>query len=389
MKRATGRYEKSSVAGETVAAFIPHPLPPSRPSLILDDALRELLRKAEHNLARLELAGEMIPSLDWFLYGFVRKEAVISSQIEGTQASLIDLLTFEATDRAADLPKEDVEEVCNYVKALKYAREQLHRKRGLPLSARLLGETHKRLMSGARGGDKQPGEVRRSQNWIGGTRPGNAVYVPPPPQALAELLGAFEKYIHAKDDLPPLVRAGLLHAQFETIHPFLDGNGRLGRLLVTLALEHWKLLSQPLLYLSLFFKRHRAEYYRLLNQIRIEGDWEAWISFFLEGVAVIADEAADMARDQFELVSRDRERLLARPDSTVVSLRLFERLPMKPILTAANVVVELETTKPTAMKAINLLVEAGILSEITGKKRDQAFAYSAYLARLRIGTDIE
>ena len=211
----------------------------------------------------------------------------------------------------------------------------------------------------------------------------------PPPQALAELLGAFEKYIHAKDDLPPLVRAGLLHAQFETIHPFLDGNGRLGRLLVTLALEHWKLLSQPLLYLSLFFKRHRAEYYRLLNQIRIEGDWEAWISFFLEGVAVIADEAADMARDQFVLVSRDRERLLARPDSTVVSLRLFERLPMKPILTAANVVVELETTKPTAMKAINLLVEAGILSEITGKKRDQAFAYSAYLARLRIGTDIE
>jgi len=389
MKRTTGRYENSSVTGETVAAFIPFPLPPADPPLILDETLRGHLGKAEHNLSRLELAGEVVPSLDWFIYGFVRKEAVISSQIEGTQASLIDLLTFEATDRTGESLKADVEEVCNYIDALKYAREQLRRKRGLPLSIRLLKETHKRLMSGVRGGDKQPGEVRRSQNWIGGTRPGNAVYVPPPPQALAQLLGALEKYIHSDDSLPPLIRAGLLHAQFETIHPFLDGNGRLGRLLVTLALEHWKLLSQPLLYLSLFFKRHRDEYYRLLNRIRTEGDWEAWIAFFLEGVAVIAEEAAGVARDLFELVSRDRERLLARPDSTVISLRLFERLPVKPILTAANVVAQLETTKPTAMKALNLLVEAGILSEITGKKRDKTFGYSDYLERLRIGTDIE
>jgi len=389
MKRTTGRYEKSSVTEETVAAFIPHPLPPVRPPLILDEALLELLRKAEHNLARLELAGEMVPSLDWFIYAFVRKEAVISSQIEGTQASLIDLLTFEATDRTGETLKADVEEVCNYIDALKYARDELSRKRGLPLSMRLLKETHKRLMKGVRGGDKQPGVVRRSQNWIGGTRPGNAVYVPPPPQALAELLGALEKYIHSDDALPPLVRAGLLHAQFETIHPFLDGNGRLGRLLVTLALEHWGLLTQPLLYLSLFFKRHRADYYRLLNQIRTEGDWEAWTAFFLEGVAVIAEEAGGVAHDLFELVSRDRERLLARPNSTVISLRLFERLPVKPILTVANVVAQLETTKPTAMKALKALVDAGILSEITGKKRDQTFGYSAYLERLRIGTDIE
>lgn len=389
MKRTTGRYENSSITGETVAAFIPFSLPPADPPLILDDALRGHLGKAEHNLARLELAGEMVPSLDWFIYGFVRKEAVISSQIEGTQASLIDLLTFEATDRAGESLKADVEEVCNYIDALKYAREQLRRKRGLPLSMRLLKETHKRLMSGVRGGDKQPGEVRRSQNWIGGTRPGNAVYVPPPPQDLAQLLGAFEKYIHSDDSLPPLVRAGLFHAQFETIHPFLDGNGRVGRLLVTLALEHWELLSQPLLYLSLFFKRHREEYYRLLNLIRTEGDWESWTAFFLEGVAAIAEEAAGVAHDLFELVSRDRERLLARPDSTVVSLRLFERLPVKPILTAANVVAQLETTKPTAMKALNLLVEAGILSEITGKKRDKTFGYSDYLEHLRIGTDIE
>jgi len=389
MKRTTGRYENSSVTGETVAAFIPFSLPPADPPLILDDALRGHLGKAEQNLARLELAGEMVPSLDWFIYGFVRKEAVISSQIEGTQASLIDLLTFEATDRAGESLKADVEEVCNYIDALKYAREQLRRKRGLPLSTRLLKETHKRLMSGVRGGDKQPGKVRRNQNWIGGTRPGNAVYVPPPPQELAQLLGALEKYIHSHDSLPPLVRAGLLHAQFETIHPFLDGNGRVGRLLVTLTLEHWELLSQPLLYLSLFFKRHREEYYRLLNLIRTEGDWEAWTAFFLEGVAAIAEEAAGVARDLFELVSRDRERLLARSDSTVISLRLFERLPVKPILTAANVVAQLETTKPTAMKALNLLVEAGILSEITGKKRDKTFGYSDYLEHLRIGTDIE
>ncbi len=389
MKRVTGRYEKSSVTGETVAAFVPHALPPADPPLALDESLLELLRRAERNLARLELAGEMVPSLDWFIYGFVRKEAVISSQIEGTQASLIDLLTFEATDRASEKLKADVEEVCNYLEALKYARGELRRKRGLPLSMRLLKETHKRLMHGVRGGDKQPGEVRRSQNWIGGTRPGNAVYVPPPFHMLPDLLGALETYIHSDNDFPPLIRAGLIHAQFETIHPFLDGNGRIGRLLITLLLEHWSLLSQPLLYLSLFFKRHCEEYYRQLNLIRTEGDWESWITYFLEGVAVIAEEASDKARDLFELVTTDRSRLLARADSTVMAIRIFEILPVKPILTVANVVERLETTKPTAMKAINLLVQTGILSEITGKKRDQTFGYSDYLEHLRIGTDIE
>jgi Fic family protein len=389
MKRTTGRYETSSVAGEMVAAFIPHPLPPADPPLALDESLLALMRKAEGSLARLELAGEMVPSLKWFIYGFVRKEAVISSQIEGTQASLIDLLIFEATDRTGESLKADVEEVCNYLDALKYARDELQRQRGLPLSMRLLKGTHKRLMQGVRGSGKQPGEVRRCQNWIGGTRPGNAVYVPPPPQALAELLGSVEKYMYADDNLPPLVRAGLIHAQFETIHPFLDGNGRVGRLLITLLLEHWNLLSQPLLYLSLFFKRHRDEYYRLLNLIRTEGDWEAWMAYFLEGVAVIAEEAADVARDLSELVSKGRNCLLTRANSTVMALRIFELLPVKPILTVANVVEQLETTKPTAMKAINLLADAGILSEITGRKRGQTFGYTAYLERLRIGTDIE
>jgi cell filamentation protein, protein adenylyltransferase len=387
MERRTGRYKKYSYTSETVAAFIPYPLPPRNPPLTLDEPLRDMLRKAESNLAQLEQAGKMVPSLEWFIYGFVRKEAVISSQIEGTQASLIDLLTFEATDRAGETLKADVEEVCNYVDALKYALDELRRKRGLPLSMRLLKKTHTRLMRGVRGADKKPGEVRRSQNWIGGTRPGNAVYVPPPPQELADLLGSLEKYIHAKDALPPLVRAGLLHAQFETIHPFLDGNGRLGRLLITLLLEHWGLLSQPLLYLSLFFKRHQAEYYRRLGLIRTEGDWELWMSYFLEGVAVIAQEAAVTAHDLFNLVSQDRVNLLSRTDSTVMCLRLFEQLPVRPVFTAANIVEQLETTKPTAMKAIHLLLKAGVLSEITGKKRDQTFAYSAYLDRLRIEKD--
>ena len=388
MKRTTGRYEKSTVAGEEVAAFVPHALPPVNPSFVPDKTMMEVLQKAEHNLMRLDQAGDMVPSMEWFIYGFVRKEAVISSQIEGTQASLLDLLTFEATDRTTETLKADVEEVCNYVNALNYARAELNSEQGLPLSMRLLKETHKLLMQGVRGSNKQPGELRRSQNWIGGTRPGNAIYVPPPPQLLDECLVSLETYIHAESSLPPLIRIGLLHAQFETIHPFLDGNGRLGRLLITLLLEHRGMLSRPLLYLSLFFKRHRQEYYRQLNLIRTDGDWESWIAFFLEGIETIADEAVNVARDLFELVAKDRELLLSGPDSTIMSLRIFEQLPVLPILTVAWVVERMKTSKPTAMKAINLLVKAGVLSEITGRKRDKTFAYSAYLDLLRLGTDL-
>ncbi|MGB5683080.1 MAG: Fic/DOC family N-terminal domain-containing protein, partial [Polyangiales bacterium] len=262
MARVTGRYERTAVAGEEVRAFVPRPLPPVDPALSLDSEALALLGRAERELSRLELAGEMVPSVDWFIYGFVRKEAVISSQIEGTQATLIDLLTFEAQREDDSAPGPDVQEVCNYVDALAYARAQLRRRKGLPLSMRLLNQTHARLMKGARGADKQPGKIRRTQNWIGGTRPGNAIFVPPPPNLLDGLLSDFERYIHAADELPPLVRAGLLHLQFETIHPYLDGNGRIGRLLVTLLLEEWNLLSQPLLYLSLFFKQNREDYYR-------------------------------------------------------------------------------------------------------------------------------
>lgn len=390
-KRATGRYERTTVGGEEVAAFVPHALPPADPPIVVDAALAERLRAAEQALVRLELAGEMVPSLDWFIYAFVRKEAVLSSQIEGTQATLVDLLTFEAQDGAEQsaAPNADVEEVCNYLDALASARTQLAEPTGLPLSMRLLNETHARLMRGVRGAEKLPGEVRRSQNWIGGSRPGNAAYVPPPPHALGEVLGAFEKYLHADDSLPPLVRAGLLHVQFETIHPYLDGNGRIGRLLVTLLLEHWKLLTKPLLYLSLFFKRHREDYYRRLNAVRIEGDWEGWLDFFLDGVGTIADEAVASARELFALVAADRARVLAQEGMSVVALRLFELLRRHPVLTVASVMKLVETTKPTAGRAIELLVAAGVLVETTGKKRDRSFVYRSYLDRLRVGTELD
>ncbi len=330
----------------------------------------------------------MVPSLDWFIYAFVRKEAVISSQIEGTQATLVDLLEYEAETQDRK-PDEDVREVCNYLDALKYTRRQLGSPKGLPLSMRLFHEAHRRLLRGARGANRQPGEVRRSQNWIGGTRPGNAAFVPPPPEVVPALLGELERYLHADDTLPPLVRIGLAHVQFETIHPYLDGNGRIGRLLITLLLEHWKQLSAPLLYLSLYFKRHRAEYYRLLGQVRDNGDWEAWTDFFLEGVATIADEAVTTARDVFTLVSNDRERVLAASGASVIAARLLEQLPVHPVITITGVVKLLETTKPTAGKAVLHLESVGVLVETSGKRRDRTFAYKKYLDRLRAGTELE
>jgi Fic family protein len=385
--RVTGLYERTVAGGEPVDAFLPAPLPPRDPPLAITGTLAERLRLAEQALARLELAGEMVPSIDWLLYAFVRKEAVLSSQIEGTQASLVDLFNFEAAGSVS--PSADVEEVCNYLEAMAWARGQLASPRGLPISSRLLAETHKRLMHGVRGGDRAPGKVRRAQNWIGGSRPGNAVFVPPPPQAPPDLLADLERYIHADDDLPKLVRAGLLHVQFETIHPFLDGNGRLGRLLIGLLLEHWALLGQPLLYLSLFFKRHRAEYYRRLNAVRVDGDWEGWLDFFLDGVATTADETIAAARDLFSLVATDREKVLALETSSLAAIRLFELLPRHPVVTAGTVQRLLKTTKPTAGRAVEALVAAGVLAETTGKRRDRAYSYRAYLDRLRDGTDLD
>jgi len=387
MIRISGTYEQISTAGETVNAFVPAPLPPRDPPLKMDAELSELLRRAEAAVEKLRLAGAMVPSLDWLLYSFVRKEAVVSSQIEGTQATLMDLLMYEASGKAEAVDDEDVKQVCNYVDALSYARKQMRSKNGLPLSIRLLNEAHRRLMKSVRGGHRGPGEIRRSQNWIGGTRPGNAVYVPPPPNLLRDLLGSLEKYIHAEDPLPPLARAGLLHVQFEAIHPYLDGNGRIGRLLITLLLEHWNLLELPLLYLSLHFKRHRAEYYRLLNAVRTDGDFESWLQYFLEGVAIIADETVVTTQQLFALINADRTKVLAGRATSVAGIRLFELLPAHPIITVSSVVKLLKTTKPTATKAVSGLVDAGILVETTGRRRDRSFSYEAYLNILRAGTE--
>ena len=388
MGRITGRFESTTVTGEEVSAFVPAALPPADPPLVLDQDSRALLERAAKGLSRLELAGEMVPSVEWFIYAFVRKEAVLSSQIEGTQCTLIDLLTFEAEATSGPSSNTDVQEVCNYLDALTYARREIASRNGLPISTRLLNESHRLLMCGVRGADKQPGKIRSSQNWIGGTRPGNAAFVPPPPHLLGDLLTEFENYIHTDSDLPSLVRAGLLHVQFETIHPYLDGNGRIGRLLVTLLLEHLGVLSSPLLYLSLFFKQHRDEYYRRLSAVRTDGDWEGWTSFFLEAVATIADEATDAARDIFGLVSRDRQKVLEAGSSTVMTARLFEQLPKHPIVTIARVTSLLDTTKPTANKAVTSLVDAGVLVETTGRKRDRTFRYDAYLELLRVGTEL-
>jgi Fic family protein len=387
--RSTGNYEISHAGGEQVQAFVPQSLPPTNPAIDIAGKLDERVRIAEQALVRLDIAGEMVPSLDWFIYAFVRKEAVLSSQIEGTQATLMDLLNYEAGDGTdATPPNADIEEVCNYLDALKFARSQISDPKGLPLSMRLLNDTHTILLQGVRGHNKMPGAVRTSQNWIGGSRPGNAVYVPPPPLVLPRLLSDLEKYIHADDALPPIVRAGLLHLQFETIHPYLDGNGRIGRLLVTLLLEHWQLLNRPLLYLSLFFKRHRQEYYRRLNAVRIDGSWEEWLDFFLDGVATIADEAADTARDLFSLVAADRARLINRDGINLAAIQVFERLPRHPIISAAWVVQTIATSKPTAGRAIQALEDAGILVETSGRKRDRSYVYQAYLDRLRAGTEL-
>jgi len=386
MARTTGTVERSTVTGESVEAFIPHPLPPKDPPLDLGGEVGSLLTRASESVRRLELAGDLVPSVEWFVYAVVRKEAVLSAQIEGTQATLMDLLQVEASGEAP--VDADVEEVCGYIEALNFAWGHLGRADGLPLSTRLLSETHARLLSGARGAQKRPGEVRRSQSWIGGTRPGNAAFVPPPPHRLGVLLADFERAIHDESELPPLIRVGLLHVQFETLHPYLDGNGRLGRLLITLLLRHWGLLTRPLLYLSLFLKRHRREYYRRLSAVREEGDWEGWLSFFLEGVTEVADEAVATARRLHVIVEQNRERLLARDDATVFSLRLFELLPEHPILTVNRTVELLNCSRPAAGKAVRILEAAGIVRPLDERKKNRTVVFEDYLAHLRQGTEV-
>lgn len=384
--RQTGEYERSTVTGEAVNAFIPFPLPPRDPPLALEDGLAPLLARASEQLMLLDLAGDLVPSIQWFVYAFVRKEAVLSAQIEGTQATLMDLLEVEASGEAP--VDADVEEVCGYLDALNFAWDELGRDTGAPLSMRLLSEAHRRLLAGARGAGRQPGEVRRSQNWIGGTRPASASFVPPPPHRLGDLLSEFEHAIHDDSDLPPLVRVGLLHAQFETLHPYLDGNGRLGRLLITLLLRHWGLLSRPLLYLSLFLKVHRQEYYRRLSAVRSDGDWEGWLAFFLEGIATVAEEAIATARRLHTIVGDAREQLLARKDATVLSLRLFELLPQHPLITVNRAVDVLDCSRPAAAKALRVLEAATVLQPLDARKKNRTLVFKEYLEHLREGTDV-
>lgn len=377
----SGRYVRTTVAGEKVNAFEPNALPPCLTKKGLA-TLAEPLRAAEAALGRLDLAGEMIPSLNWFIHAFIRKEALLSSEIEGTQATLIDVLAWEQTEQLGGSHIDDIEEVTNYVTAVNYAFEQIHSSQGVPISTRLLNSCHRTLMQGVRGANKQPGEIRRSQNWIGGSRPGNAVFVPPPPHLVAGLLGDLERYIHAEDDLAPLIRTALVHVQFESIHPYLDGNGRLGRMLIALLLDHWQLLNSPLLYLSLYLKQNQSAYYRWLGAVRRESDWLGWIDFFLTGVTEVANDATATARALYARVTDDRRALVGAPGATVTAIQLFELLPDHPVISMPLVTRLLDTSKPTAGKAIDVLIGLGILAEIGERKRDRLYRYQNYIQLL-------
>ena len=380
MTRSTGTYSISTTLGESVRAFVPHPLPPSDPTLS-PEVFTDRNRQAELALARLAGVSGLVPSADWLLYSAIRKEALLTSQIGGTQATLADLFDEEAGFKVSNT--DDVEEVTNYLRAFRWVQGQLRDPKGLPLSVRLLCEAHRRLLDGARGAGKQPGELRRSQNWIGGTRPGNAVFVPPPPEHVPTLLADIERFIHdTAGDLPPMVKVALIHAQFETIHPFLDGNGRIGRLLIAALFEHWGLLSEPLMYLSGYLKQHQAEYYRRLSAIRTEGDWESWVTFFLEGVATAAGDAEKNIIDVASLVATDRRRLLQSAKTSPVSYRLFEMLPMMPRFTIERVRQQLDTSFPTATAAVKALEDLGIVTEMTGQKKNRSYSYQTYIELL-------
>ena len=380
MKRVTGTYVKSTTLGEVVQAFVPDSLPPKNPTLALE-VYQDLNRKAEMALARLSGVSGLVPSVDWLLYSAIRKEALLTSQIEGTQATLTDLFDEEAGFKVSNT--DDVEEVTNYLQAFRLVQEQLRDPKGLPISVRLLCDAHRLLLNGVRGAGKQPGELRRSQNWIAGTRPGNAVFVPPPPENVPQLLTDMERFIHdGVTDLPPMVKVALIHAQFETIHPFLDGNGRIGRLLIATLFEHWGLLAEPLMYLSGYLKQHHAEYYRRLSNIRSEGDWESWVTFFLEGVSVAAADAEHSIIEVASLIAADRKRLLQSPKAGPASYRLFEMLPMMPRFTIERVRQQLDTSFPTATAAVRVLEDLGIVTEMTGQKKNRSYSYQAYVELL-------
>jgi Fic family protein len=380
MQRSAGSYVTTTTLGEAIRAFVPCVLPPADPPLSPDSYVAQN-RAAELALARLSGVSGLVPSVDWLLYSAIRKEALLTSQIEGTQATLTDLFDEEAGLEVSN--GDDIEEVTNYLRAFRLVQDNLRDTNGLPISVRLICDAHRLLLDGVRGTGKQPGELRRSQNWIGGSRPGNAVFVPPPADQVADLLGDLERFIHAEPGaLPPMVRIALVHAQFETIHPFLDGNGRIGRLLIAALLEQWGLLREPLLYLSGYLKRYQAEYYRLLSGIRTEGNWEAWVSFFLDGVTAAAMEAERSIVEIATLVAADRRRLLDSPKSGSAAYRLFEMLPMMPRFTVERARQKLVTSFPTANAAVKALADLGIVTEMTGQRKNRSFGYQTYIELL-------
>lgn len=380
----TGRYETTNLGGETVRAFVPHPLPPE-PLLVFDGTRQLLLEEALLTLGRLDSIATLLPDPHLFLYAYVRKEAVLSSQIEGTQSSLSDLLLFEL-EEAPGVPLDDVVEVSNYVAALEHGIKRL--REGFPISNRLIREIHAQLLSRGRGSEKLPGEFRRSQNWIGGTRPGNAHFVPPPSHAVDDCMSQLERFIHDEaSGLPILVKAALAHVQFETIHPFLDGNGRVGRLLITLFLCHAGILAQPLLYLSLYFKQNRSEYYRLLDEVRVEGNWEAWLDFFLTGIKTTATGAVATAKRLVDLFHVHRDRIQDSGRAAGSALRVHAALRERPVITLPEVCRQTGLSFPAATTGMKALLDVGVVRELTGRRRNRLFAYDRYLQILSEGTE--
>lgn len=387
MKRnLQGRFVTISTVGEKAQAFVPSPLPPV-PAIDWSPELRRKFDQALLALGRLDSVSILLPETSLFIYTYVRKEAVLSSQIEGTQSSLSDLLLFEL-EQQPGVPMDDVQEVSNYVTALDYGLARLEG--GFPLSLRLIKEMHDKLLSRGRGSDKAPGEFRRSQNWIGGTRPGNAFFIPPPPENVLDCMGQLELFLHDQPEhTPVLLKAALAHVQFETIHPFLDGNGRLGRLLITLLLCEQKVLKAPMLYLSLYFKTHRRRYYELLNEIRNTGDWEAWLDFFADAVIETATQAVDTVQRLLALAEEDRKRIreLGRISGSVQVIHhaMMERPIASPVWLKSKTGLSL-TTVGTSLEKLEAL---GIVKELTGQKRNRLYGYAQYIAILNQETEIQ
>ena len=372
-----------TAGGETYEIFYPKPLPPDPPLDV--SPLQDLVDRANQALGRLDGITLLLPSPEQFLYSYVRKEAVLTAQIEGTQSSLSELLLFEH-EEAPGIPKPEIAEPLNYVRALYHGLDRLEG--GFPLSNRLLREIHAVLVQGTRGGELTPGEFRRSQNWIGGTRPGNARFVPPPPEEVVPAMSDLEKFLHDQPVRTPiLLKAALAHAQFETIHPFLDGNGRLGRLLVTLLLcGEEEVLSRPLLYLSLYLKRNRDQYYERLQRIRTHGEWEEWVSFFLEGVIEVAHSATETTRRLLALVERDRQHIHTLGRSAASAGRLHELAVREVVFRIPEAARRLETNEVTIGNAARNLEQLGVVREVTGRRRNKRYVYKEYLAIIEEGT---